>query len=174
MSTSLDTMPGFSEPERRLWVYAMLVEMRLRYELDHQLAQAGSLSLSDYGILVGLNQAENQTMCLKPLAARIGWELSRLSRHVRRMESRGLVTLSVSATDGRATEVSPTEAGWEAFREAIAGHADLARELYVEAMPAELVPACAEALEHVYARLTERGSLPSPADLVPVGIRPER
>jgi DNA-binding MarR family transcriptional regulator len=69
----------------------MRVQLRLNYEMNRQLQADSNLSLPDYDVLNALRYASGGRMRITALAARIGWERSRLSHHVRRLQNRGLV-----------------------------------------------------------------------------------
>jgi DNA-binding MarR family transcriptional regulator len=111
--------------------------------------------------------ADGGRMQITVLAAQIGWERSRVSHHVRRMSARGLVTCGLSAADRRVTEVTLTDRGRQALREAAPGHVDLVRRLFFGGLPPGLVGALTEALESVYANIIRQGSLPPPVDWPP-------
>lgn len=149
-----DTTPGFSEDERRVWITAILIQMRLRHAMAQQMYADNGISLSDYGIFVALNDSPQAVMRMSDLALRIGWELSRLSHQLRRMEARGLVIRFRNTTDRRVTEVRLTEEGKARIAEAIAGHTALARRLYLDAVPEGLLEPLRDALESIYANLT--------------------
>ena len=83
----------------------MGVQQRLGYEMNRQLQADSELSLADYDILNALSGVPGESMQVSALAARIGWERSRVSHHTKRMQSRGLVQCDVAASDRRATEV---------------------------------------------------------------------
>jgi DNA-binding MarR family transcriptional regulator len=73
------------------------------------------------------------------LAAGIGWERSRHSHHLGRMEGRGLIRRDECVTDSRGAEVVLTPEGADAFRRASAPHLHAIRELFVDALtPAQL------------------------------------
>jgi len=80
------------------------------------------------------------------LAALIGWELSRLSHHLRRLGDRGLTKRIQSEDDGRATDAVLTNKGVKAIAEAAPGHVALVRKLFFEPLPDELVPSFTAAL----------------------------
>src|ERR1700760_2053402 len=76
--------------EQRAWLAYMRVQLRLTYEMNRQLHADSSLSLPDYDVLNALRYASGGRMRITALAARIGWERSRLSHHVRRPPKPGL------------------------------------------------------------------------------------
>ena len=142
----------------------MRVRLRLTYEMNRQLQADSSLSLPDYDVLNALRYAPRGETQITELAARIGWERSRLSHHLRRLASRGLVELREAASDRRATEITLTESGWDEITSASYGHAELVRNLFFDGVPDDLLEPLTVALESVYGRLVEHGTLPAPSD----------
>jgi DNA-binding MarR family transcriptional regulator len=111
-----------------------------------------------------LRYAPGGRMRITALAARIGWERSRLSHHVRRLQNRGLVEGRPAPADRRATEVTLTDQGWDEITRASIGHIDLVRRLFFEGLPDELLGPLTVGLESVYDNIIERGTLPAPAE----------
>ena len=140
----------------------MRLQLRLRYEMNRQLQTDSGLSLADYDVCVALSTAPGGRMTMTGLANHIGWERSRASHHVRRMESRGLLTLRQSTTDRRAVDVSLSDEGWQVFQQAVPCHVELVRGLVFADLPEHLLDPLAEALEHVYDSVLANGSLPPP------------
>jgi len=165
-----DTAPAggwLDGDQQRAWMAYIRVQLRLAYEMNRQLLADSDMSLPDYDVLTALSVADGGRMPITVLAAQIGWERSRVSHHVRRMSTRGLVTCGLSAADRRVTEVSLTARGREAQEEAARGHVDLVRRLFFEGLPDSLVGPLSEALESVYANIIKHGSLPPPVDWRP-------
>src|ERR1700756_5606486 len=100
--------------QQRAWLAYIRVQLRLAYEMNRQLLADSGMSLPDYDVLTALSVAGEGRMPITVLAAQIGWERSRVSHHVRRMSTRGLVTCGPSAADRRGTEGNPTARGWAA------------------------------------------------------------
>jgi DNA-binding MarR family transcriptional regulator len=65
------------------------------------------------------------------LAEEIGWERSRLSHHLGRMQGRGLVVREPSPADGRGSAVVLTAVGSSQFRRASAAHLRAVQQLFV-------------------------------------------
>lgn len=153
------------DPEQQeTWFAYMRVVLRLSYELHHQLEADAGLSLNDLHVLNALGDAPAGRLQLSALAARIGWERSRLSHHVLRMSARGLVERAPSTTDGRATDAVLTAAGREALLAALPGHVAWVRRLFFDGLDPELVAPLRAALDQVHAQVLEHGSLPSPGE----------
>lgn len=142
----------------------MRVQLRLTHEMNRQLQADSNLSLPDYDVLNALRYAAGGRMRITALAAQIGWERSRLSHHVRRLEKRGLVECRLATADRRATEVTLSDEGWDEITRASSGHIDLVRRLFFEGLPDELLGPLTVGLESVYDNIIDRGTLPAPAD----------
>ena len=150
--------------QQRAWLAYMRVQLRLRYEMNRELQADSDLSLSDYDVLNALRYAPGGRMRITGLAALIGWERSRLSHHVRRLEKRGLVECRLAPADRRATETNLSDQGWDAVTRASSGHIDLVRRLFFDGLPDDLLEPLTVGLEHVYDNIIELGTLPAPAD----------
>jgi DNA-binding MarR family transcriptional regulator len=142
----------------------MRVQLRVRYEMNRQLQADSNLSLSDYDVLNALRNAPGGRMRITALAARIGWERSRLSHHARRLQKRGLVDSRLAPTDRRATEITLTDQGWDGITLASGGHFGLVRRLFFDGLPDDLLGPLTAALESVYDNVIDRGTLPAPAE----------
>jgi len=142
----------------------MRVRLRLTYEMNRQLQADSKVSLPDYDVLIALRYAPRGRTQITELAAGIGWERSRLSHHLRRLESRGLVELRAAPSDGRATEITLTESAWDEITSASYGHVALIRQLFFDRVPDGLLEPLTVALESVYEGLVEHGTLPAPSD----------
>ncbi|MGN9809301.1 MarR family winged helix-turn-helix transcriptional regulator [Micromonospora sp. BQ11] len=126
----------------RIWRDFIETAEALRSELSSRLQSESSLSPGDYVVLLALSEAEGRRMRSSELAAGIGWERSRLSHHLGRMERRALVRREECAADNRGAEVVLTETGAEAFGGATVPHLRAVRELFVDALtPDQLVAA---------------------------------
>jgi DNA-binding MarR family transcriptional regulator len=140
----------------------MRVMLRLTYEMNRQLSADSDMSLPDYHVLNALAGSPEHRLQLNALAARIGWERSRLSHHLQRMSARGLVDRTPSLSDRRATDAVLTDQGQAALLRATPGHVQWIRELFFDGLDAELLPGLATALEQIHDQILEHGALPNP------------
>ena len=145
--------------QQRAWVAYMRVQLRMNYEMNRQLQADSGLSLADYDVLVALSD-NDAGMRVSDLAAQIGWERSRLSHQLRRMEERGLTERRPSVEDGRTSNVVLTANGRRAITEAAPGHVDLVRALFFDPLPDNLLGPFTAALEHIHVNLDHNSSLP--------------
>lgn len=163
MPKKRDTSPKqewLTPKQQRAWVAYMRVQLRMSYEMNRQLQADSNLSLADYDVLVALSGAKDEGMRVSDLAAQIGWERSRLSHQLRRMEERGLTERRPSADDGRITNVVLTPNGRQAIEEAAPRHVDLVRRLFFDPLPDNLLAPFTAALEHIHVNLNHNSSLP--------------
>src|SRR6201995_1732206 len=139
-----------SPGQQRAWLAYMRVQLRLTYEMNRQLQAESNLSLPDYDVLNALRYSPGGRMRITGLAARIGWERSRLSHHARRLQNRGLVDCRPAPADRRATEIPLTDRGGDEIPRASTGHVDLVRRLFFDGLPDELLKPLTVGLESVY------------------------
>ena len=119
--------------ELRVWRDFVETGDRLRSLLGARLQAESGLSTGDYAVLLALSEAPGKRLRSSSLASVIDWERSRLSHHLGRMETRGLVAREASASDSRGAEVVLTPLGASQFRRASAAHLRAVQELFVEA-----------------------------------------
>ncbi|MBB3677580.1 MarR family winged helix-turn-helix transcriptional regulator [Modestobacter versicolor] len=156
--------PVLTGEQQETWFAYMRVMLRLGYEMNRQLQTDSDLSLPDYDVLNALADSPGHRLQLTTLATRLAWERSRLSHHLQRMDARGLVERSPSASDRRATDAVLTDAGLTALRDATPGHAALVRRMFFDGLDPALLPALRTALEQVHEQVLATGTLPRPAE----------
>lgn len=144
MKYSRPTRSRRSPTKRELEAWRNFIETTedLRSALASRLQVESGLSPGDYAVLLALSDSRDRTLYSSDLAAAIGWERSRLSHHLGRMERRELIRRDESQDKGRGAGISFTAVGAEAFRAATAPHLRAIRELFVDALtPAQLAAA---------------------------------
>ena len=117
---------------------------RMRAVIGSRLQTDSGLSTGDYSVLLSLTESPDNRVRSSELAAQVGWERSRLSHHLGRMEQRGLIRREECLTDNRGAEACLTAAGADAFRRASAPHLHAVQELFVSALSPEQLDAVAE------------------------------
>ena len=143
------------EREERAWRALQFMQMRLTAELGRRLAAEAGLSYQDYLVLVALTDRPDGRMRLFELARTLGWEKSRVSHHIARMEERGLVTKEKCDFDRRGAFVVLTGPGREAIEAAAPGHVDAVRKLFVDRLTSAQLDAVGAAAERVLAALDQ-------------------
>lgn len=131
------TMP--TREQLRVWRDYIETSLALRTRLGSRLMSESSLSSGDYQVLLALTEAPQRTLRSAELAAMVGWERSRLSHHLGRMEKRHLIRRVPSADGAHGVDVIVTDSGRDAFRSGSVPHLRAVRELFVDALtPAQL------------------------------------
>ena len=106
--------------------------------LNRGLQQSG-LSAADYQILAVLSEHDRDRMPAHDLCNTLGWEKSRVSHQVRRMQKDGLICREPDPDDARSTMVCLLQAGRAAIEKAAPGHVEDVRRNFIDLLtPAEL------------------------------------
>ncbi|MEU4240754.1 MarR family transcriptional regulator [Actinoplanes sp. NPDC026619] len=133
-----------SREELRVWREFIEAGEALRNQIAGRLQADTGLSTGDYTVLLALSEAPANRVRSSELATLIGWERSRLSHHLGRMERRGLIRREECATDSRGAEVVLAPPGAQAFQAATVPHLRAVRELFVDALTPEQLAAAAD------------------------------
>lgn len=139
--------------ELRIWRDFVETTGFLTSRVSARLQVDSSLSSGDYAVLLALTEAPEQRMRSSALAAHIGWERSRLSHHLGRMERRGLIRREEYATVPRGAQVLLSPAGAEAFHQATYPHLRTIRELFVDALSPDQLRAAGDIARALRAHL---------------------
>jgi len=143
-----------SPSEARAWRALQTFGAPLAAALNRQLLADSALSTADYQVLVVLSETEGGQLRAGELGRATGWEKSRLSHHIKRMQARQLVERLDCSTDGRGLLVSITAEGRRAIEEAAPGHVRTVRDYVIDVLTPEQLEVLAAAGEAVAVRLT--------------------
>ncbi|WP_460629378.1 MarR family winged helix-turn-helix transcriptional regulator [Intrasporangium mesophilum] len=155
---SRSTRRGLTADELQIWRDFIESTEAVRAELVRRLQSESELSPGDYAVLLALSEAPGRRLRSSDLATAVGWERSRLSHHLGRMERRGLVRREDCATDSRGAEVVLEEAGATAFRRASAPHLRAVRELFIDVLTPDQLVAAGEISRALRTRLLPDGT----------------
>lgn len=142
-----------SAPEQHAWRGLLQMTTRLEAQLNRELQATSGLSLADYEVLVPLSEAPQGRRRVFQLASDLGWERSRLSHHLTRMQRRGLITREDCDADRRGAFVVLTDAGRSAIEEAAPAHVGTVRRLVFDGLSGEQVSSLQAVTESVLRRL---------------------
>ena len=140
--------------ELRVWRDFVETGDHLRALLASRLQAESDLSTGDYAVLLALAEASGTRIRSSELAEHVNWERSRLSHHLGRMESRGLVRRERCATDSRGAEIVLTDHGKAQFRRASAPHLKAVQELFLDALDLALLAKVDEVTRALSAHLS--------------------
>lgn len=142
---------GLSAREEAAWRGFHEMRNLLLPQMARELAADAGLTEADYSILLALVESPGRTIGSAALLERLGWEPSRLSHQLSRMESRGTVMRRRCAGAPRSFELTITDAGLVAIRRASPGHLRAVRRWFVDALTPAQLDALADVAEAVKA-----------------------
>jgi DNA-binding MarR family transcriptional regulator len=144
-----DGLVRWTDVHADAWIGFLEAHKRLTRALDAELDRRHGLTLSAAEVLGRLAAAPERCLRLSRLATVTGLSLSRISRIVDSLVSRGLVTRQGREDDARAVEAHLTAAGLELAREAQASRFALVQACFFDRLsPDELTT-----LARVFTRL---------------------
>ncbi|WP_020415946.1 MarR family winged helix-turn-helix transcriptional regulator [Amycolatopsis sp. ATCC 39116] len=118
--------------EARLWQAYRELTRELQRAFDRQLERDAGLSGADYAVLAPVSETGDGVIRMRELGRQVGWDRSRLSHQVKRMEKRGLVTREDCAEDARGAMVRITKAGRAAIEAAAPEHVATVRRYFFD------------------------------------------
>jgi DNA-binding MarR family transcriptional regulator len=123
--------------EAHLWQSYRDLYRELTGALEARLVRNSGLSGADYALLHPLSVSECGVLRTRDLGRSIGWERSRLSHQVSRMEKRGLVVREECVSDARGSMIRLTEAGRAAIEAAAPDHVEAVRGFVFDVLSRE-------------------------------------
>lgn len=153
-----------TEAEDQAWRGLHQMNRALDHALSRRLGDDSGLSMADYELLVPLSEATDRRLRARDLGHLVQWEKSRLSKHVSRMEQRGLVSRQECSSDARGSFICLTEAGWVAIAAAAPDHVEAVRQYFLDLLDAEQLRMFREVSERVVERAAETSGRRDPCD----------
>ncbi|HWH29058.1 MAG TPA: MarR family transcriptional regulator [Mycobacteriales bacterium] len=144
-----------TKDEQRAWRGLLHMTAQLEVRVNRQLQQASGLSQADYYVLAPLSESPDGRLRVYEVGQALGWEQSRLSHHLSRMQTRGLIERRECESDRRGAFVVLTSAGREAIEKAAPAHVATVRALVFDGLSRDQVRVLGEIAETVLARLDE-------------------
>ena len=138
-----------NEREQRVWQGYLHLNQDLIAVLEQLLARESGLSGADYRVLHPLSEAPGGLLRARDLASEIGWDRSRLSHHLGRMEKRRLVTREECTEDARGLMVRLTKVGRQAIEEAAPGHVEAVRRYFFDQLSDDEIETMAAGFDRV-------------------------
>lgn len=163
------TTRWLSPQEQTAWRAYLDMTARLSAQLNRELQNDCGLSLADYAVLVQLTEHELGTMRVLELARALGWEKSRLSHHLARMQQRGLVGRAGCPSDRRGAFIALTDQGRAAIEAAAPRHLDGVRRYLFDHLSHDQVAALGSIADIALEQLAESCGATDPAVEDPCG-----
>ncbi|ONI71671.1 MarR family transcriptional regulator [Kribbella sp. ALI-6-A] len=142
--------------EARVWQTYRDAHRELLAALEARMTANGGLSAADYALLHPLSTSEDGILRTRELGRSVGWERSRLSHQVSRMEKRGLVVREECPSDARGSMVRITPAGRAAIEAAAPDHVDAVRSYFFDHLSRAEQDQLAGLLDRVLQALPQR------------------
>jgi DNA-binding MarR family transcriptional regulator len=149
------TVEPLSPAEEALWRAVMRIVKMLPRHLDSDLVRGAGLTASEYTTIMHLSEAPNRELRMAYLAKATDLSASRITRLVDDLQSRGLVTKTVSASDTRGNVARLTPAGMAKLKAAWPVHLASVRSHFMDSIDAAMVEVVAKALAGVAASLED-------------------
>lgn len=137
------------EREQRAWRGFVRMRSEVFAHLARQLSRNSGISESDFEVLVMVSEAPGRRIRARELGRELGWERSRLSHQIARMERRGTVRRITCESDARGFDVVLTPAGLEAITAAAPLHVNDVRGVFADVLTPDELDALAAISEKV-------------------------
>lgn len=132
----MDEPRWLTQDEQDAWMSFATVLLKMPFALDAQLRRDEDISFFEYLVMAHLSVQPDRTLRMSDLATIANGSLSRLSHTVRRLEGRGWIRRASSPDNGRYTDATLTEAGWDKVVASAPYHVETVRDLVIDALSA--------------------------------------
>lgn len=130
-----------NDDEQDLWRLMLRAARKLDRVVEDTLLSSAAVSSSEFAVLSGLSEAEDECLRLRDLCTVLEWDRSRTSHQITRMERRELVTKEKSPGDARGVLVRLTDSGRELLERAVPDHAESVRRIVFDHLIEDDIPA---------------------------------
>ena len=140
-----------NEKQQRFWRLCKWMSSIIwrGYCTSELLAQNCGLSSAEFALLVPLSETPAAKRRAKDLCRELGWDRTRLSHLVTRMEKRGLVRRSACADDARGSMVELTAKGRRAITDAAPAHTDAVRRYLIDLLDDDEIATMTDVFQRV-------------------------
>jgi DNA-binding MarR family transcriptional regulator len=128
---------AMAQQERDLWKAFFVMRRQLELTLERRLQADAGISSADFEILISLFDDAAKRLRAGQIGDIIGWEKSRVSHQISRMEQRGLVKREECGDDARGVWVVLTAEGSRAVLAAASDRSDAIREYFLDVLSDE-------------------------------------
>jgi DNA-binding MarR family transcriptional regulator len=126
--------------------------------MEDQLLRDAGLSGSEYAVLVELSHSPDGVLRARELGSELGWDRSRLSHLVGRMEKRRLVAREECEEDARGSMVRLTDAGRATVDGVAPEHSEAIRRYFFNALSDDELETFATVVDRLRDNLAQLGA----------------
>jgi DNA-binding MarR family transcriptional regulator len=137
------------ERQQHLWRSYIRMNQELYALLGALHVSESGISPSDYAVLVALSEAPAGVVRARDLGTELGWDRSRLSHHLSRMERRGTVAREKCEDDARGLMVRITPEGRRAIEAAAPAHAEAVQRHFFDLLSRQELDTLIDVFDHV-------------------------
>src|SRR3954454_6100365 len=153
-ATTVSSAPRWLDArEQAAWRAYLDMNALLTARLNREMQEESGISISDFSVLVCLSEHPDARMRVLELARGLGWEKSRLSHQLTRMQQRGLIERSNCSEDRRGAFVVLTAQGRRTVEAAAPRHVDSVRRYLFDELTSDQVDALGSIAPGVVERL---------------------
>jgi len=145
------------ERQRLMWKAYRDLYQELSTVLEDQLLRDSGLSGSEYAVLVELSHSPDGVLRARELGSELGWDRSRLSHLVGRMEKRRLVVREECEEDARGSMVRLTDTGRATVDGVAPEHSEAVRRYFFNALSKDELETFATVVDRLRDNLAQHG-----------------
>ena len=150
---------GMKDLDSKAWRAFHRIGTSLLPHLGRQVTNHSGISGAEYVVLVALSESTTPSMNLNRLARVLGWEISRMSHQISRMEESGLVKKTKNIEDSRCFDVSITSKGRKIAESAIPLQSKEINHCFSEVLTQSQMKALIEISEAISSHMKEHHPL---------------
>jgi len=141
--------------QQHLWRSYIRMNQELYALLGSLHVSESGISPADYAVLVPLSESREGLVRARDLAVELGWDRSRLSHQLSRMESRGMVIREECAEDARGLMVRITPDGRRAIAAAAPAHAEAVQRHFFDHLSRTEVDTLTDVFDRIHDKLAD-------------------
>jgi DNA-binding MarR family transcriptional regulator len=137
--STIESPRWLDQREQAAWRAYLDMNAKLTARLNREMQDQSGVSIADFSVLVQLSEHVDARMRILELARALGWEKSRLSHQLTRMQQRGLIERSNCSEDRRGAFVVLTDQGRATVEAAAPRHVESVRRYVFDSLTADQV-----------------------------------
>jgi DNA-binding MarR family transcriptional regulator len=137
--STIESPRWLDQHEQTAWRAYLDMNAKLTARLNREMQEQSGISIADFSVLAQLSEHVDARMRVLELARALGWEKSRLSHQLTRMQQRGLIERSNCSEDRRGAWIVLTDQGRRTVEIAAPQHVESVRRYVFDSLTVEQV-----------------------------------